>query len=235
MKCCIWCSISATLLFMSLLRNYPGPFVLFFNIVWNGWIIASNWCILVSFSPLNALLFHFYLMASCRQGFSCGWCLRNILLLAALLFPWAFDHSSGPFGHDSGGSEFKIGSFIEWHIIRANRRLWMEGFRLAIGQQFRWRRIYSDILLLWYLIWGNFKWCSDSAVLRDQRLGNGSGISAFTVTSFSGETSYAWFIDNAVMAWSCWLDGVISCDLEHAVEFLELIRNKYCCRWRSQG
>ena len=107
---------------ISRLSNYLGPFFLVVILVWNGCILALNRFILVSFSPLYALLLHFYLMTSCLWGFSCGWNLRNILLLKVILFAWATAQYAGPFGHDSGVSEFTIGSFIEWHILCASRR-----------------------------------------------------------------------------------------------------------------
>ena len=69
------------------LSNYLGPFVLLFIIVWDGCILASNRCIVVSFSPIDALMFHFYLLTRCQQGFSCGWSLRNIILMTILFLP----------------------------------------------------------------------------------------------------------------------------------------------------
>ena len=121
---------------ISVISNYLGPFILVVIIFWNGCIIASSGCILAYFSLFNALLFHFYLLASCRWGFSCSWLLINILLLAALLFAWAMAQPTSPSGHDSGGGEFTIGSFIKWHILRANQRWWIDGIRLLIGQLF---------------------------------------------------------------------------------------------------
>ena len=55
-----------------LLRNYPGPFILFVILVWNGCTLASNGFILASFLPLDTLLLHFYPLLSCHQGFSFG-------------------------------------------------------------------------------------------------------------------------------------------------------------------
>ena len=98
---------------VSILSNNIGPFVLVFILVWNGCILASNGCILALFSPLGALLFHFYLLASCHQGFSCGRRLINTLLMEALLFAWETSQSAGISGHDSGGGKFTIGMFIK--------------------------------------------------------------------------------------------------------------------------
>ena len=150
--------------FISLLRNDIAPFTLIVIPVWNRCILASNRCILTSFSPLDALMFRFYLMESFCQGFSCGWRLRKNILLKALIFAWAMDQSTGPSGHDSGGGEFTIGNSIKWHIICANRIWWIDGLILLIEQQFQRRRINSDILLLWQLLCENQRWCSDEVV-----------------------------------------------------------------------
>ena len=151
---------------ISLISNDIGPFVLFVVLIWNGCILASNGCILTSFSPLDALLFHFYLLASCRQGFSCGWRLRNILLMTDLPFAWSTDRCAGPSVHDFGEGEFTVRTFIKWHIICMNRRWWIYGFRLMILKRFWRRRIHSDILLLWHLLCANCRWYSDVLIPR---------------------------------------------------------------------
>ena len=96
------------------------------------------------------------------------------------------DHSSGPSGHDSGGGEFMIGSFIKWYIFRANWRWWIDGLRLPIGQRFWSRCVHGDILLIWHLLCVNRRWCSDAVMPRDYLFFGGSDGAAFTVTSFSG-------------------------------------------------
>ena len=98
---------------ISILINEIGPFVLVIILVWNGYILASNGCILALFHPLEALLFYLYHLMSCRQGFSCGWRMKNILLLKYLIFAWAMAQSAGPSGHDSGRGEFTIRTFIK--------------------------------------------------------------------------------------------------------------------------
>ena len=170
----------------SLLWNYPVPFVLVVFIVWNGWTIVSNRCILASFSPLNALLFRFYLMSSRWQALIRVLCWRNLLLLTDLTFAWYTAQSASTFGHDSRGGKFTIGSFIEWHLLCENRRWWMDGLRIPIGQRFQWRCIHSDVLLLCHILCVNLRWCSDAVVSRGYLLGGGSGGSAFTVTLFFG-------------------------------------------------
>ena len=91
----------------------------------------------------------------------------------------------GPYFHDSRRDELMIGSSIKWYIIRANRRLWIDGLRIPIRQQF-WRcRIYSDIILLWHLLLANQRWCSDVVMTIWNRLGGGSSIAAFIVMYFS--------------------------------------------------
>ena len=142
---------------ISLISNDIGPFVLFVVLIWNGCILASNGCILTSFSPLDALLFHLYPLASCLRGLSCGWNMRNILLLTALIFAWDTAQSTDYSVHDSGGGEFTIGAFIEWHVLSANQR-W------PIWKQLQRRRIHGDILLLWHIFRANWIWCSDAHI-----------------------------------------------------------------------
>ena len=57
---------------ISLLSNDLGLLFLFVIIVWNGCILVTNRCILASFSLLDALLFHFYLLAICLLVFRCA-------------------------------------------------------------------------------------------------------------------------------------------------------------------
>ena len=75
-----WCSYGMRLpigwwcaLWQSLICNDLVPFVLVVFFFCNGCIIVQNWCILVSFSLLNALMLHFYPLSSRRQAFSDGW------------------------------------------------------------------------------------------------------------------------------------------------------------------
>ena len=61
----------------SLLCNYIGPFFLVVLLVWNR-------CILASFSPLNTLLFHFYILVIRQQALICVWRWRNLLLMKSI-------------------------------------------------------------------------------------------------------------------------------------------------------
>ena len=80
-------------------------------------------------------------------------------------FSWTMNQSAGTFGHYFGGSEFTIGTFIEWHILRTNWRLQIDGLRVKIGQRF-WRcHIHSYILFFWHLLWLNWIRCSDFQLL----------------------------------------------------------------------
>ena len=141
----------------SLLWNYLGHFVLAILLFWNG-------CIIASFYPLDALLFHFYLLDSRLQYLSCRWRWINLLLLTDIPFSWATAQFFGPFGRDSSSDEFMIGAFIKWHLLFANWRLWLNSLRLPIGHQFRRRRIHSEVLLLWKLLRANCRWCSDAVM-----------------------------------------------------------------------
>ena len=58
---------------------------------------------------------------------------------------------------------------------------------------------------------------------RGDQLGGSSDGTTFTVISFSGETSYDQFGDDAGVAWGCQLDGSVCFGLEHAVKFSEFI------------
>ena len=184
-----------------LLRNFLGSFILFVIFVWNGCILASNEWILASFPSLDTLLFQLYLLDSCHQGFSHGWHLRNISLLIAPTFAREISQPAGPSGHDSGGGKFTIGTFIKLHILCENRRWWIDGLILTIGERFRRRRNHIDIPLLWHLVCANQRWFSDAFIPRDSRLGGGSGGSAFTVKSFSCENFFARIVDGVVMQW----------------------------------
>ena len=143
---------------------------------------------------------------------------KNIMLID-LLFAWATAQSAGPFGHHYGGEKFTIRSFIKCHIIRANQIWWIYGLRLPIGKRF-WRHcINNTILILWHLIHTNRRQCSDAVMPRDYQLGGWSSVTAFTVKSFSGEISYAWFREYAGTTWVCRLYSGMRCDLDNDVEF----------------
>ena len=114
-------------------------------------------------------MFHFYLMAICCQALSRGWCMRNLLLLVDLPFAWATAQSAGPFGHDSGGGEFTIGCFVQWHILRMNRRWCIYGLRLPIEQWFWFCRIHSEILIMWHFLRENRIWFSNTQRLSIRR------------------------------------------------------------------
>ena len=164
---------------------------------------------------------------SCRQGFSCGWRMKNILLLKYLIFAWAMAQSAGPSGRDSGRGEFTIRTFIKWHINCVNCRWWIDDLRLPIEQKLLWHSIYSTILILLHLLCANCRWYSDAVMPRDYRLGSGFVGATFTVTSFFGENflwlTRRWCSDrlrlligqwNTQWPWSC-------------RQNLELFRNEY--------
>ena len=165
MKCWIWCSRYATLLYLSS-QQQSWPFR-------NCRHSCLEW--IHSRVVFSARRTSIPLLSSSKlpPSFQLWMTYEKHYYADSYYFAWVTSQSAGTSSHDSGGGEFIIGTFMKWHIHRANQRWYMDGLRLTIGQRLGWLRIHSEILLLWQHLHMNWRWWSDAVMPRDYQLGGG--------------------------------------------------------------